>query len=68
MKPGLRTEKGTRAPYPSATRKNSATVELLRQTIERVIQRLDTEDKNLVLLALSAAINATLEALETESR
>lgn len=55
------------APQPSAKRANAETVELLRQTIERVTRPLSNENKNLVLLALSAAISATLEALETDT-
>ena len=54
-------------PQPSAKRANAETVELLRQTIERVTRPLSNENKNLVLLALSAAISATLEALETDT-
>ena len=57
----------TSTPQPSAKRANAETVELLRQTIERVTRPLSNEDKNLVLLALSAAISATLEALETDT-
>ncbi len=57
----------TSPPHPSAKRVNAQTVELLRQTIERVTRPLSNEDKNLVLLALSAAISATLEALETDT-
>ena len=59
-----------RQPAPlraNSKRANAETVELLRQTIERITRPLAVEDKNLVLLALSAAISATLEALETDT-
>lgn len=59
-----------RQPAPlraNSKRPNAETVELLRQTIERITRPLSVEDKNLVLLALSAAISATLEALETNT-
>ncbi len=59
-----------RQPAPlraNSKRANAETAELLRQTIERITRPLSVEDKNLVLLALSAAISATLEALETDT-
>jgi hypothetical protein len=60
----------SRQPAPvrtSSKQANAAAVRLLSQTIERVTRRLPAEDRNLVLLALSAAISATLEALESDT-